>query len=234
MTRASPELSEEAEDGFAPISGLAQVVYCPRRAALIHVEQQWADDAATRSGTIVHERADLPGADHRHGVRVLRAVPLVSHTLRLRGRADFVELIAPTTPGVVAQPMPVEVKRGRRKYQLADRVQLCAQALCLEEMWSVAIPQGVVFYDASHRRVQISLDEDLRERTRAAIRELHRLLFFREVPAAIPGPKCRQCSLEPLCLPKAMSKPERASQWVAALMREGTGDADQEKNVDDD
>lgn len=217
MSRAGPELSEEAEDGFAPISGLNHVVYCPRRAALVHVEQQWADDAATRAGSLLHERADSIGTDHRRGVRVLRSVSLVSRRLALRGRADFVEL-HPSATGAI-QPVPVEMKVSKRKHERADRVQLCAQAMCLEEMWTASIPEGVLYYDGSHRRVTVSLDAQLRAATEAAIRELHRILFLRVVPAPEPGPKCRKCAQLPLCLPYTIARPERARRWLTSLMR---------------
>lgn len=208
-------MSSETDD-LIPLSGLQHVVFCERQATLIHIERVWQENTATALGRIVHERADTPGADHRRGVRVCRAVPLRSDRLRVVGQADTVEYHRhPSQAGEV--PFPVEYKRGRARHELADKVQLCAQAFCLEEMHGVPVPRGALFYDASHRRVAVEFTPDLRERTEAAARRLHDLIQRREVPAAVMAPKCRACSLAPYCLPGLSAHPERATDYLARL-----------------
>jgi CRISPR-associated exonuclease Cas4 len=207
----------ESDTGLA-LSALQHLLYCERQAALIHVERVWVEDAATASGRLLHERADVPGADHRRGMRVVRSLELRCERLGLLGRADTVEYHPePSLPGGV-RPFPVEYKRGRLKHELADRVQLCAQALCLEEMHGVPVPQGALYYDASHRRRPVDFDLALRELTEAAVRRLRELVEQREVPAPQPGPKCVRCSLRPTCLPEAVAHRERAREHLRRLM----------------
>jgi CRISPR-associated exonuclease Cas4 len=130
------------DDGLLPLSGLQHLLFCERQCALIHVEQIWADNALTTQGELLHEHVDLPALEQRPGVRIERAVPLRSDRLRLIGKADVVEFHAvPSQPGRW-QPFPVEYKRGRRRKWLHDEVQVCAQAMCLEEMVGVPVPRG--------------------------------------------------------------------------------------------
>ena len=204
-------------DDLVALSGLQHLVYCERQAALIHVERLWVEDFATAEGRLMHERADLPGADNRRGVRVQRAVTLRSDRLGVAGRADVVEYHADASVPSGVRPFPVEYKRGRVKNELADRVQLCAQAMCLEEMHGVAVPEGALFYGKSHRRVAVRFDADLRARTDAAARRLRDLVRTGTVPTAEPGPKCRACSLEPQCLPDATTARGRARAHLERL-----------------
>jgi CRISPR-associated exonuclease Cas4 len=198
-------------DDFVPISGLQQVVFCARQAALIHVEQLWADDGATAEGTALHERVDEPGTSSRPGLRTVRAVPLVSRLLRVRGRADMVELHEDAKAPRGARPVPVEMKRGRLKHERADMVQLCAQAICLEEMFGVSIPRGWLSYAGSHRRRTVDFDASLREATRAAADELRGYIVTGRIPPAkfIPA-KCGSCSLDELCLPQVTGERDRS------------------------
>lgn len=214
----SHELSET--DGFLPISGLQHVIFCERQAALIHIERVWQENTATALGRIVHERADQPGRDHRRGVRVVRAMPLHSSRLRVVGVADTVEYhrVAPRSPAEL--PFPVEYKRGRAKSQLADQVQLCAQAMCLEELHGIEIAEGALFYDASHRRVSVAFTPELRAQTEAAAARMHELFARRLVPPAVPGPRCKACSLESICMPELTSRRERVSSYLARLYQE--------------
>lgn len=204
-------------DELLPLSGLQHLVFCERQAALIHVERVWQENTATALGRIVHERADVPGTDHRRGVRVVRAVPLQSNRLRLIGQADTVEYHADPKRSGIEIPFPVEYKRGRARHQLADQVQLCAQAMCLEEQHGVAVQKGALFYDASHRRVAVDFSPELRAKTEAAAQRLHELIRRGEVPLAVFAPKCRSCSLEPLCMPRASGNPHRAEDYLAQL-----------------
>ncbi|NUQ76369.1 MAG: CRISPR-associated protein Cas4 [Polyangiaceae bacterium] len=208
----------EADD-FLPLSALQHLLYCERQAALIHIERAWREDGATAEGRVFHERADLPGGEVRHGVRTARAVPLRSARLRLHGRADVVEYHRDdSNPGAPRRPVPVEYKRGRVKELLADRVQLCAQAMCLEEMHGVVVGRGALFYGASHRRVEVQIDDELRRVTEEAARRLHELFGAGVVPRAEPGPKCRRCSLEPICLPEVTSGAGRESAYLSRLV----------------
>lgn len=206
----------ESEDLVA-LSGLQHLIFCERQAALIHVERVWAEDVATAEGRVLHERADLPGANRVRGVRVERAVTLRSDRLGLLGRADAVEYHADPTAPAGRRPFPVEYKRGRAKHQLADQVQLCAQALCLEEMHGTSVPRGALFYGQSHRRVAVEFGDELRHRTEDAARRLHDLVRQGVVPRAEPGPKCRTCSLESVCQPWAMADAERARVYLMEL-----------------
>jgi CRISPR-associated exonuclease Cas4 len=206
------------EEDLLPLSALQHLVYCERQAALIHVERVWQEDAATALGRLVHERVDVPGREHRRGVRVARGVALCSARLGVSGRADVVEYH--WDPGTAGgwRPFPVEFKRGRTKRLLADRVQLCAQAMCLEEMHGLGIPGGALFYDASHRRIDVPFDDELRCATDRAARRLHEMVKARVVPRAVPGPRCRACSLEPLCLPEATAAGRAARVYLQRLL----------------
>jgi len=200
------------------VSGLQHLVYCERQAALIHIERAWEEDAATAAGRIVHERADLPGSDFRGGAKVVRGMALRSERLGLFGRADAVELRDdPTSPSGV-RPFPVEFKRGRAKNLLADKVQLCAQAMCLEEEFHTGVPEGALFYGASHRRVAVQFDEQLRGTTERAAARLHELIRSWTVPPPEPGPKCRRCSLRDICQPWALSESGRARRHLSRIL----------------
>jgi CRISPR-associated exonuclease Cas4 len=205
-------------DTLLAISGLQHLLYCERQAALIHVERVWREDGATAEGRILHERVDLPGAENRRGVRVARAVSLRSDRLGLAGRADVVEYHADPTAPSGWRPFPVEYKRGREKQLLADQVQLCAQAICLEEMHAVDIPRGALFYGGSHRRLDVPLDAALRDRTERAAARLRELVDRCIVPGPEPGPKCRRCSLAPLCLPDVTGDHGAARAYLDKLL----------------
>lgn len=143
--------------GSVPISALQHWLFCPRQCALIHVERVWAENRLTAEGRILHERADDGRPESRDGIRILRATQIASEVHGLHGFADVVEMHGDV-------PYPVEYKRGRPKAQRADEVQLCAQAVCLEEMTGQPIPQGVLFYGKTRRRKIVPLDDDLRVR----------------------------------------------------------------------
>jgi len=204
---------------FVALSGLQHLLYCERQAALIHVERLWREDAATAHGRIMHERVDLRGKDVRDGVRVERAVLLACERLGLSGRADTVEYHPDTTVPGGFRPFPVEYKSGKAKPQPADQVQLCGQALCLEEMHGLPVPEGALFYGKSHRRFPVRFDASLRATTEAAVRRLHALVAEGTVPRAARAPKCERCSLEPLCLPSVTSEGSAAARYLASLTR---------------
>jgi CRISPR-associated exonuclease Cas4 len=201
----------ESEDDALPISGLQHLAFCPRQWALIHLEQVWVENVRTAEGRLLHERADLPGESRRASVRTVRGMWLRSERLHLTGRADIVEF--------QPDPYPVEYKRGKSKPNDCDTVQLCAQALCLEEMLQVAIPRGAIFYGNPRRRLEVVFTPDLRARTEELAVMMHRLYRSRETPAAQPGTYCRNCSLVHVCLPEATAKADSAARWVARQLR---------------
>lgn len=194
-----------------PISGLQHLVFCPRQWALIHLEQAWEENQLTAEGRLLHECADLPGQSRRHATRTARGVMLESRRLRLTGRADIVEFRP--------EPFPVEYKRGKRKPTDCDLVQLCAQALCLEEMLGTAVPQGAIFYGEPRRRQEVIFTPELRFRVETLASTMHQMYASRETPPAEPGAHCRRCSLVELCLPNATANRSIAARWQAAQIR---------------
>ena len=228
-----------------PLSALNQYLFCPRRAALIHVEGIFKDNHHTLSGNIVHEHADLPGYEVAKGVTLLRALPVWSERLGLNGKCDIVEVHPHPASGVPhPQPLshrmgeggrrpvegrtfvPVEYKRGKRRQWDNDDAQLCAQAICLEEMLGIAVPRGAIFHAESKRRREVEFSADLRGRTEQAVIELHALLnpqpstLNPQLPAAryIEG-RCEECSLFEICLPKATCAESRAARLARQLFQ---------------
>jgi CRISPR-associated exonuclease Cas4 len=184
------------ESEFLPISALQHLLYCERQCALIHVERLWAENRFTAEGQILHKKAHGGKPTTRPQGRSLRAVPLHSYELGLFGIADVVA----AKPN--ESPVPVEYKRGRPKKNDCDRVQLCAQALCLEEMTGLCITRGEIFYGKNRRRVPVEMSPELRALTIATTVRLHDLIRARRTPPAEPGRKCDRCSLQGLCLPR--------------------------------
>jgi CRISPR-associated exonuclease Cas4 len=201
----------EADDDTLPISGLQHLAFCPRQWALIHLEQIWVENLRTAEGRLLHERADLPGESRRASVRTARGIWLRSERLQLTGRADVVEFRP--------EPYPVEYKRGKSKPNDCDAVQLCAQALCLEEMLVVAVLRGAIFYGNPRRRLEIDFTPELRSRTEELAATMHRLYRDRLTPAAVPGPYCRNCSLIDVCLPEVTARQQGTARWVSLQVR---------------
>lgn len=205
-TIASDGHAEGGEEPI-PISALQHVVYCLRQAALIHLEQLWAENQSTAEGRILHINADKPGARRQRGVRRVTGLPVASARLRVAGIADLVEFM-PGDQG--EQPYPVEFKRGKLKRHRADEVQLCAQALCLEEMSGRAVPEGALYYAQTRKRVAVAIDDELRRLTEEAIAAFGAVLAARKTPppTAIKS-RCRNCSLSELCRPDIAGKDVR-------------------------
>lgn len=189
-----------------PLSALNHFLFCPRRAALIHVEGIFKDNHHTLRGDIVHEHADLAGYEVAKGVTLLRALPVWSERLGLNGKCDIVE----QRPD--GSLFPVEFKLGKRRQWSNDDIQLCAQAMCLEEMLGVAVPRGAVFHADSKRRREVEFTPELRAATEDTAAQLHQLLATSHVPPAVFKPACEECSLYQICLPKATSLESRATQ----------------------
>lgn len=201
------------EDGLIPLSALQHYLFCPRQCALIQVEQIWAEDGATAEGRILHERVDAGGMDSRPGLRVERGIALCSRALGVAGKADAVEF-----HGRPPQPVPVEYKRGKPKPHRADEVQLCAQALCLEEMFGVPVPEGALFYGAVRRRTRVVFDAELRALTARVAAEARGMIAAQRTPAPVLMPGCRRCSLQDACQPGRLERPPQVARWLAAQM----------------
>lgn len=217
------EIAESAGDEMEPIplSALQHAVYCLRQAALIHLERLWAENRFTAEGQVLHQVADKGGSRKARGVRRVMALPLASKRLNITGVADLVEF-HPGEAGETAYP--VEYKRGKAKLHRADEVQLCAQALCLEEMTGSPVPEGALFYAETKRRLAVPFDAELRrltEETIAALAEIFRSGIT--PPPTVRKKRCRACSLIELCRPDAVARPVKAwrSRMVARLIEDG-------------
>ena len=218
-------------DDLIPISALQHLVFCERQAALIHVERVWSENVATVAGRQLHEKSDVPATESKStDLRVARSVPLSSERIGIVGIADVVEfhrvnmsqLKAIVLPGSRGRwtAVPIEYKRGGQKKHDADVVQLCAQALCLEEMLDTSIGEGFLFYARTRRRLRVLIDAALRRRTEDVARRMHALVRTGITPEPVPGPKCENCSLRDQCLPELRRR--SASQYVIGLMRNVT------------
>lgn len=201
-----------SEDDLLPLSALQHLVFCERQCALIHVEAAWQDNALTASGSALHSRVDGAPSESRRDLRTARGLVLRSLRLGLSGRADVVEFHRAAEgvilPGLQGRwrPFPVEYKRGRPKSHRADEVQLCAQALCLEEMLSAEVPEGALFYGQSRRRTPVEFDGELRALVERSAARLHQLVASGVAPPASYERKCDSCSLYDLCRPKSAAK----------------------------
>jgi CRISPR-associated exonuclease Cas4 len=196
---------------IVPISALEHFSYCPRQCALIHVEATFVDNLWTAEGSAAHRRVDT---DVRWaGGRTVRSLTLFSDRLGLIGRADAVEM------EMGAVPYPVEYKSGARRDWQHEAVQLCAQAMCLEEMFGVGVPSGAVYYARSRRRREVVFNAQLRSRTESIIDATRALLDGGEVPVFAPQPRCRRCSLRPACLPEVTGRPRALTIYVGTLRR---------------
>ncbi|MDR3533714.1 MAG: CRISPR-associated protein Cas4 [Rhodopila sp.] len=204
---------QAVEDALIPLSALQHHLFCPRQCALIHVEGLWAEDAATAEGRILHERADSGQRETRPGVRIARSLAIRSLTLGVAGRADVVEF-----HGRPPRPFPVEYKRGKPKSHRADEVQLCAQAICLEDMCGVDVPEGALFYGVTRRRLPVTFDAELRALTTRVAEEARANIAALRTPPPVRTPACARCSLFDLCQPDRLEKSPKVARWLAAQL----------------
>jgi CRISPR-associated exonuclease Cas4 len=212
-------LDPAVEDALIPLSALQHYLFCPRQCALIHVEQLWAEDAATAEGRLLHDKVDSGKPETRPGVRIARGMALRSLALGVVGKADVVEFHR-IGRGRQPQPFPVEYKRGKPKAHRADEVQLCAQAICLEEMFSVVVPEGALYYGVTRRRQVIPLDGSLRALTAEVAVAAREMIGAGRTPLPVRMPACRRCSLESLCQPARFERPAPVASWLAAQLRD--------------
>lgn len=196
------------------LSALQHYLFCPRQCALIHVEQAWAENAATAEGRVGHERVHAEASEVRRGVRTVTGMPLRSDLLGVSGIADVVELHA--TPAGSWAPYPVEHKRGRPKAHRADEVQLCAQAFALEGMFAISIPEGALFYGQPRRRTRVVFDAALRALTERVAAEARALITAGRTPRmAYEKKRCDACSLIEICRPRVTGAPGSVAAWLA-------------------
>ena len=217
----------EPEREYLPLSGLQHMVFCDRQAALIHVEGLWADNAYTVEGSHLHRIVDEGFPTRAPDLTVLRGLVLQSERLGLIGKADVLELhpappgegadLAPAYPGrwVIR---PVEYKRGRPKAHRADEVQLCAQAMCLEEQFGTTVTVGDLFYGEPRRRTEVTFDAELRGLTAEVANVFHALVRSREVPVRPREKRCDRCSLVDLCMPLGRRTPRSVRSYLAGLL----------------
>jgi len=191
------------EDDFIMISALQHYVYCPRQCALIHVEDAWNENLFTVRGNILHEKVDTDTYETRGTVKTIRGLRIHSFKYGILGRCDVVEFRKEKSVEVV---FPVEFKSGEPKENISDKVQLCAQVFCLEEMLNTKILKAAFFYGKIRRRNVIEIDDELRTQTEKIISSVREIVSKKIIPHAVYEQKCRNCSLQSICQPKAMNK----------------------------
>lgn len=207
------------ESDLIPLSALQHHLFCPRQCALIHIEQAWAENRLTAEGRVLHEATAEIGTEMRRGVRIVTAMPLTSRRLGVSGIADLVEMHKGDDGRW--RPFPVEYKRGKPKSHRADEVQLCAQAMALEEMFAAPLAEGALFYGETRRRVTVKLDAGLRGLTSTVAAAARATLASGHTPPPIyEKRKCRACSLVDLCRPERLASTEPASVWLKRVMSE--------------
>ncbi|MGL6194007.1 MAG: CRISPR-associated protein Cas4 [Thermoguttaceae bacterium] len=213
-----------ADDQLLAISGLQHLVFCERQCALIHMEQIWTENYFSADGRLMHERVHSDESETRGDLRIVRGLPLASKKYGLVGIADVVELHRNDVEGCAFPKRsgkwtvyPVEYKRGKKKSNSCDEVQLCAQALCLEEMLDTKIPEGALYYGQTNKRSTVVLSEKLRNETILLAQRFHELMKRGVTPPPKLGPHCKSCSLVDDCLPELSNK---ASTYLEKMIEE--------------
>jgi CRISPR-associated exonuclease Cas4 len=221
------------EDDLVPLSALQHYLFCDRQAALIHMDRVWVDNALTVEGSHLHESVDSMEPELRGGILIRRSVAIQSSRLGVTGRADVIELhpakeptAGAAVPGLAGRwrVVPIEYKRGRPKSHRADEIQLCAQAICLEEEFGIGITQGYLFYGRTRRRTRIEFDGDLRALTEATAQSVHEMLRSGSIPIRHRQTKCRSCSLIEICLPPGRRTLSSARSYLDVTLGRSTRD----------
>lgn len=205
------------ENDFIQISAIQHLLFCPRQCALIHIEGQWGENHLTAEGRVMHERVHEEGVDRRKGLTVERDLPVRSLVLGLTGKADVVEFHH-TSDGLMV--FPVEYKRGKPKPDDCDKVQLCAQALCLEEMLNIKIEKGAIYYGKTRHRMDVEFDEALKKTSIDTTRQLHELIKIGKTPAPEYSKRCDSCSLINECMPKLLSKQTSVKEYLKKMLED--------------
>lgn len=214
------------EEEYLMLSGLQHFAFCRRQWALIHIEQQWDENLRTVEGELMHERChDEKQTEKRGDLLTVRGMRIASRELGVSGACDVVEFRADAN-GIFLfgreglwQPFPVEYKHGKPKTHQADELQLCAQAMCLEEMLVCEIPEGALFYEEIGRRQSVTFTQELRNTVRDMLREMHGYFSRGYTPKVKPNKSCQACSLKELCLPKLYKK-RSAKEYLAERIGE--------------
>ncbi len=216
-------IARYSDDDLLAISGIQHFAYCQRQWALIHIEKQWSENLLTVEGKQLHERVDNPDFfEARGGILTARSVPLSSYTLGFYGVADIVEFHAVEKDGITLSgrqgkwsPVPIEYKRGKPKKDIIDEVQLCTQAMCLEEMLYTNINYGYIYYGETKHRTKVVFDEELRKQVIKFSEQMHSLFEKQITPKAITTDKnCKSCSLVDVCLPKLGIKQSNVNNYI--------------------
>jgi len=220
---------EYKEEDFLLLSGIQHFSFCKRQWALIHIEQQWQENLRTVEGHILHEKTHDNSIKEKRGDLIIsRGMGIFSRSLGLTGACDVVEFHrAPDGISIFGRegtykPVPIEYKKGKPKEDESDVLQLCAQAMCLEEMLLCKIPEAFLFYGETKRRLKIILDDELRERVRAIVREMHELYDKKHTPKVKISKACKACSLAEICMPKLCKNPS-ATYYIRKNLMEVDG-----------
>jgi CRISPR-associated exonuclease Cas4 len=225
------------EDDLLMLSALQHLLFCERQCALIHIEQLWFENRFTAEGRVMHDRVHSSGRESRGDVQIEFSVPIRSFELGITGQADVVEyrlndiqdvtfldenivMLGKRKPEKCRQPFPVEYKRGKPKKDNCDKVQLCAQAICLEEMTGISVPIGALFYGKNRRRQDIIFDKAIRDETADAAKMLHKLIKSGKTPAPVYAKKCDTCSFFDICMPKTVTLKRSVARYISAMVKE--------------
>ncbi|OZG64006.1 CRISPR-associated protein Cas4 [Bifidobacterium eulemuris] len=217
------------EDDWLALSGIQHFSFCKRQWALIHIEQLWSENYLTTAGFLEHDRAhDYAASESRGNTLIMRDLRIFSRTLGVTGACDVVEFQR-SSDGVPLHgreglwlPYPIEYKHGKSKINDADRLQLCAEAMCLEEMLACAIPEGALFYRETKRREQVVLNDDLRFKVRELFEQMHDLMKRGWTPVVKTGKSCAACSLKDWCLPE-LQKTKTAREYIDEYVNDDVG-----------
>ncbi len=214
-----------SEEDYLMLSGIQHFAFCRRQWAIIHIEQQWAENYRTTAGELMHKKAHDEGSFEKRGnLLIVRGLRISSHELGVSGQCDVVEFHQDER-GVELfgydgkwHPVPVEYKRGTPKGNNADELQLCAQAICLEEMFQASILNGYLYYGENRRRSYVEFTDNLREEVKKMTKEMHELLRRGYTPNVKPTKQCKACSLENLCVPK-LQKAVKVREYIEQNIR---------------
>jgi CRISPR-associated exonuclease Cas4 len=216
------------EENLLPLSGLQHMAFCERQWALIHIEQQWEENSLTADGRVLHDHVHDTGSESRKTLIIVRGMPIQNLRLGISGQADAIEFRATTTAdpsGVTLpdkpgrwSPLPVEYKRGKPKKQICDLVQVCAQALCLEEMFAITIPEAALFYATPRRRQPVPLTPQLRTQTENLCARMQLLYQRRQTPPPLYTRGCESCSLKNICMPRTLATPPDVHAYLASAI----------------
>jgi len=207
------------DDDLLPLSALQHYLFCERQCALIHIERLWQENRFTAEGRIMHEHVHERQMQSRGEIRYESAIPLRSYRLGIIGVSDLVEFRRNREgEAVVWQPFPIEYKRGKPKKDNWDKVQLCAQALCMEEMLNIEVPAGALYYGKTKHRQQVEFDQQLRTVTEDTCQKLQVLIQDRQTPPPVYTSKCDNCSLAEVCLPKTVGRKESVMNYFQKVL----------------